>query len=86
MPTVGFKLRFTRPTRPDGRTAARRGLTDQMGPHTGQAGEKILILSQLNLKFSFTRSGTLRKDIQDEAGTIQNFDPEIFGQNPHLRG
>ena len=78
MPPVGFQLSFTRAARPDGRTATRRGLPYQMGPHTGQAGEKILILSQLDLKLSFTRPGTLRKDIQDETGTVQNFDPEIF--------
>ena len=55
-----------------------------MGPHAGQPGKQILVLRQFNLELPFPCSRALGKDVQNEAGTIQNPDPEILGQNPHL--
>ena len=85
MPAVGFQLGFTGAARPDRRAPPGRRLAYQMGPHTGQTREQILILRQLNLEPAFTGPRSSCKNIQDQTGAVQHLDAEFLGKYPHLR-
>jgi hypothetical protein len=44
-----------------------------MHPHPRQPGQPVFILSELNLKLSFTRMSMLRENIENKRRAIQNF-------------
>jgi hypothetical protein len=48
-----------------------------MAPSTDQSGREITQLSQFNLQFPFMSSGSLSKNIQNQAGSIE--DPALQG-------
>ena len=83
---VGLQLSLAGALGANGTLAAGTGLTLQMGPHTGQAGQQILILRQLHLQAALSGSGSLGEDIKDQSAAIQHLHPQILRQCAHLRG
>ena len=81
MPTVGLQLGLTGAAGTHGPL-----LPFQMGPHTGQPGQQIAVLGQFHLELTFPGLGALGKNIQNQAGAVQDFHTQIFRQNPHLGG
>ena len=65
--TVGLQLALTGTPHVD--TAS---LALEVGPHTRQAGQQILVLGQLDLRLGVGRTGALGKDVQDQSGTVYN--------------
>jgi hypothetical protein len=55
-------------------------------PHPGEARQKILQLSQLNLQSTFPAPRALRKNIENQLGPIKNLAREQIFQVPSLRG
>jgi hypothetical protein len=65
---INFQLRFPRAARPDPAC-----LSGQVMPHPGEARQKILQLSQLDLQPTLPAARTLSKDIEDQLCSIENF-------------
>jgi hypothetical protein len=49
-----------------------------MAPLADQTWQKILMLSQFNLEFSFMGSGFSGKYVQNQGGTINDFDSQYL--------
>jgi hypothetical protein len=79
-PAIDFQLRLTRATRAD--TAS---LPRQVIPHPGKTRQKILQLSQLDLQAAFPALSALRKNVEYQLRTIENFAREQILQVPALR-
>ena len=81
LPAIRFELRFTF-------TAAHTdatGLPRQVTPEAREAREQMLELREFDLKLAFPRASTLRKNVEDQRGAIQDFDLEDFFQVAGLR-
>ena len=79
MPNVApiqFQLGLTGSAQTD--TAA--ALPFQVGPAAYQTGGYMSVLCQLHLQLAFEAAGTLREDIQDQAGAIQHPATQEFFQ------
>ena len=61
-------------------------LTLQMGPHSRQPGQQVLVLGQLHLEPSFLRLGPLGENVQDQAAAVQHLDAQHIRQHPLLGG
>jgi hypothetical protein len=55
-------------------------------PHTRQPWQKILQLRQLDLQPSFAAARPLRKNVEDQLGSIEDFAREQILQVATLRG
>ena len=53
----------------------------KVGPHVGQTREKILVLCQFYLSFGVCCSCALRKNVQYQIGTIEDFSLRDFSLN-----
>ena len=92
LPTVHLKLCLTRPPETHSAGTAPRptttGLTRQVGPRPSQPRQAILVLGQLYLKLALPGSRMLGKDVQDQAGSIEELDilTQRFLKIPQLPG
>src|SRR5882672_207241 len=79
--TVHLQFRFT-----GAASANAAGQTRERGILSGnQTRQKVLQLGQLYLDLAFARLGTLRKNIEDELGTIDDLQVSSFGKRADLR-
>ena len=79
-PAVFLELFFTRAT--DANTPLVPG---EVGPHALQPGHRILKLGQLNLEMGFMGAGVGREDVEDDLGTVDDFDIECALEISRLR-
>ena len=86
VPPVRFQLGLAGALGPDRALAAGTRLALQVGPHTRQTGQQILILRQLHLEPAFPGPGPLGKNVQNQAAPVQHLDAQGLRQHPHLRG
>ena len=84
VPPVRLQLGLTGALGTNRAFAAGTRLALQVGPHTRQSGQQILILGQLHLKASFTGSGPLGKNVQNQGAAVQHLDLQILCEGPHL--
>ena len=78
---VALQLGLTGATGADGAL-----LPLQVLPHTGQAGQQILVLGQLHLQAALAGAGPLGEDVQNEGGPVHHRHPQLLGEHPLLRG
>jgi hypothetical protein len=79
-PAVGLDLRFTRSTRADSATEARKHATQ-----AGHTREHVLKLREFDLQSSLTRMRALREDVQDHCRPIEYLDLEFLFERSFLR-
>jgi len=49
-----------------------------MAPLPDEPGQKILVLSQFDLKLSFVGSSLPGKYVQNQSGAVNNFNPQLL--------
>lgn len=80
--TVGFQLRFTfAAAHADAAFLAR-----QVRPKARQAREQTLELREFDLQFAFASAGALGENVENQRGSIEDFDAEDFFEVAVLRG
>src|SRR5262245_38024676 len=78
---VGFELRLARSARAD---AATQPL--EVAPLADEARQQVCELRQLDLQLPLGRARTLREDVQDQRGTVDDLDAERLGDVALLDG
>ena len=81
VPPVGLQLGLTRTAGTDSAL-----LPLQVGPHTQQTGQQVLILGQLHLEAALLGAGPLSEDVQNKSRPIQHLDLQILRQGALLGG
>jgi hypothetical protein len=77
--TVGFELGLTGAACAD---AAAETL--EMSPLSDQTRHQVGELRELHLKLAFSRTRSLREDVEDERGAVDDFEPRHLGDVPLL--
>ncbi len=57
-----------------------------MGPHAGQAREQVLVLGQFHLSAGCGCLSAFGEYVEDEAGSVEDFDFQFFFDVSHLFG
>ena len=81
LPAIHFQFGFAGTSRAD--SAAQ---TREVFSMAGQSRQPIFQLCKLNLKFAFLRARAVRKDIENQTGTIDDFGIERFLEILRLAG
>ena len=83
---VGLQLGLAGASGADGAAAAGGRLAHQMGPHTGEAGQQVLVLGQLHLQLALGSVGPVGKNVQDQGVAVDDPAGKVLLQRPPLRG
>ena len=69
-----------------GQAAASTALAGEGGPHADEAGQHVLELGGLDLELGLAGPGPGGKDLQDQAGPVQDLRVQLLFQVAHLHG
>ena len=81
VPPVGLQLGLAGAAGADGAL-----LPLQMGPHSQQPGQQVLVLGQLHLEPPLPGAGPLGKDVQDQGGAVHHSYLQFLAEHPLLGG
>ena len=84
MAAVCLELRLAGAARAYGRGAARGRLTHQVRPHAREAGEKVLVLRQLDLQLALARARPLGEDVEYEPAAVEHAHAQLLREDAHL--
>ena len=83
---VGLQLGLAGALGANSSLAAAAALALQVGPHTGEPGQQVLVLRQLHLQPALLGLGPLGEDVQNQAAAVQYLDPQHLREHPLLGG